>query len=95
MGIARRQRAGAIVVSGDRVLVMGQNHHDAANPYRWYHFPGGGVEPGETFVEAAERELLEETGISARVHRELINVFTAGYEHRYFLMDGQISPLAQ
>jgi 8-oxo-dGTP pyrophosphatase MutT (NUDIX family) len=33
----------------------------------YWHVVAGGVEPGETVVEAAERELREETGLVAEV----------------------------
>jgi 8-oxo-dGTP diphosphatase len=32
-----------------------------------WSLPGGRIEPGERAIEAAEREMLEETGVTARV----------------------------
>lgn len=36
-----------------------------------YIFPGGGVEDGESLEEALRREILEETGCSCRIIKEL------------------------
>lgn len=47
-----------VVHSKDRFLMLQEYKHDQL----WY-LPAGRVEPGETFVEAAQRETLEETGV--------------------------------
>ncbi len=49
-----------ILQRGDTVLLVLRANAPAKNLYA---FPGGRVEPGETLEAAAERELLEETGL--------------------------------
>jgi len=59
---ARRQRIGASVAlfCADRVLLVRR----AKMPFDGYwSLPGGSVEPDETPLQAAKRELAEETGI--------------------------------
>jgi len=53
----------AVVWQGDRVLLVKRRGSPHANHWG---FPGGTVEAGEAFREAARRELREETGIRAR-----------------------------
>lgn len=40
-----------------------------------WHFPGGGVEPGETLIEAVQKEVREETGINLTIRPRLQGVF--------------------
>lgn len=61
----------AVLVAGDRVLLAQRGK----SPDRGlWGFPGGHVEPGETALEAARRELREETGLEARAVEYLTNV---------------------
>ena len=54
--------ASACVWRGDEVLLVQRG--SALGRGRW-SLPGGKVEPGETTLQAAHRELLEETGVTA------------------------------
>jgi 8-oxo-dGTP pyrophosphatase MutT (NUDIX family) len=48
----------------DRILLMqGRLPHDPAAPPVWFTV-GGGCEPGETVLETAAREIVEETGFT-------------------------------
>ncbi len=73
----RIQAAGAVITDATgRVLLVLRGHEPQSG--RW-SIPGGHVEPGESAAEAAAREVLEETGLTVRVVRELgVAELTAG-----------------
>jgi len=66
-----RVGVGAVVIHEGRILLVKR----ASPPGKgFWAIPGGLVELGETVREAAERELLEETGVSVRA-REAFFIF--------------------
>ena len=78
----RIRAAGAVITDVDgRVLLVLRGHEPQTG--RW-SIPGGHVEPGETDAEAAAREVLEETGLTVRVVRELGVVDLAAGDDRVF-----------
>jgi 8-oxo-dGTP pyrophosphatase MutT (NUDIX family) len=91
---AREFSAGGVVVRGDQVVVIVPTRR-AADGSRVLALPKGHVDPGETPVEAARREVREETGIRAEPVRELGNTRywyrrggrTIGKEVSFFLFE--------
>ncbi|MCY7396036.1 MAG: NUDIX domain-containing protein [Nocardioides sp.] len=62
------------------VLLQERDEHPVIDPGRW-GFPGGGVEPGESFEQAAYRELAEETGVRLERGLEPVAVHTVFHAH--------------
>ena len=60
--------------TGERVLLLHEFRMAAGEAV--YNFPAGLIEPGESVVEAARRELREETGLTIASVREIL---PAGY----------------
>lgn len=62
-----RPRVYTAVIRDQQVLMV-RHIHDGRD---YWTLPGGGVEPGETPAQAAEREVFEETGIRIDAPEEL------------------------
>ena len=90
-----RTSAGGVVVRSEKELEVCLIRPSGRSRRVW-GLPKGGIETGETTAEAAVREVLEETGISAVVERQLGSIAYSFYSRaegdrihktvHYFLM---------
>jgi 8-oxo-dGTP diphosphatase len=86
----RVEAAGGVVVRNGRVLLVHRPRYDD------WSFPKGKLDPGESFEDAAVREVEEETGFRCTLGRELPSI---SYEAkgrpklvRYWLMEPDAEP---
>ncbi len=63
-----RHTSRAIIIEGNKVLL--QKRED----FRIWEFPGGMVDQGETYAEAAVREAKEETGLTVKIVRHIADI---------------------
>jgi ADP-ribose pyrophosphatase len=73
-----------------RIVLIRQYRH-AAGQYLW-ELVAGHKEPEESFLQGARRELLEETGYTARFYTKLLDIYPSpgllGEVMRVFLAEG-------
>lgn len=66
MRTIHRRIVGALLLSADNCILLGHKGFGPGAYNDCWVLPGGGVQDGETDLEALRREVLEETGIDIR-----------------------------
>jgi 8-oxo-dGTP diphosphatase len=76
--------ASVVIVVDGAILLVQRGHEPQLG--RW-SVPGGRVEPGETFAQAAAREAYEETGLEVRIGAELWSLLIPAGDVTYEVHD--------
>jgi ADP-ribose pyrophosphatase YjhB (NUDIX family) len=76
-----RQGAGCLVINDQGQLLLGRRTDNGM-----WSTPGGHVDPGENFEEAARRELREEAGLVAKEAEEILSGRYRGYDSKTYLV---------
>lgn len=63
----KRTRAAAIIIYEGKLITIYREKVVDGVKKKYYVIPGGGVEKGETVIEATKREVMEELGIKIEV----------------------------
>ena len=86
--VKHRETARILLLNGSGELLMMNTHWDPGTglPPRWLT-PGGGIDPGESVLEAAVRELYEETGLA--VEPEALGEIVASLPFKITWVNGQ------
>ena len=84
---AQEISAGGVVLRGEQVVVIVPTRR-APDGSRVLALPKGHVDPGESTLQAAQREVREETGVSVELIREL------GEVRYWYRRDGRTIPKA-
>lgn len=77
----KRDTARALIVHDGKILLI-----ERFRPgMHYFSAPGGGVEPGETLIQAVKREVYEETSLHVDVEREVYVWHQGPHEHHFFI----------
>ncbi|MED0959780.1 NUDIX hydrolase [Bacillus paramycoides] len=75
----RRNRGAAIIIQGGKIALIKRVREGE----KYFVFPGGGIEEGETPEEATKREVYEELGIHIQVKNLIAKVEYKDTEYYY------------
>ena len=65
--MTKRIRASAIIFIDNKLITVYRQKFEGCILKTYYTIPGGGVENGESIIDAVKREILEEIGITVEI----------------------------